>query len=423
LKVLIVGSGGREHAIAWRLARSPEPPAIYMSPGNGGTASLATNLPQGASHQQLIRECLNEGIGLAIIGPEVPLVEGLADAFRAASIPVVGPSALAARLEGSKVFAKQFFARHNIPTAAFHVARSPEEALTALGNFPLPVVIKADGLAAGKGVVIAQTFQEAQDAITALMRERSLGEAGSQVVLEEFLVGEEVSFFVLTDGESVLSFPPTQDHKAIFDGDRGPNTGGMGAYCDTRILSAADQQRVLETIIHPTLTGLRTERTPFQGFLFAGLMMTADGPKVLEFNVRLGDPETQALMHAMRGDLLKLLHSCATAKLDTQAVSWSEQPSVCVVLAAHNYPGKPRLNDPITGIAEAEALGATVFHAGTRDEGDSLVTAGGRVLGVTASGTTLDEAIRNTYAAADCIHFKGMQRRSDIGQKGLKRWN
>ncbi len=423
MKVLIVGNGGREHAIAWKLAQSKNSPELILAPGNAGTASIATNLTSlGSSPGDIADFAAGAGINLVVVGPEAPLVAGLADRLREKNIPVIGPSALAAELEGSKVFAKHFFARNQIPTAAFYTADSPQEALDALSQFAGPVVIKADGLAAGKGVVIAHSKDEATTAIHALMTAQSLGKAGQRIVLEEFLVGEEVSFIVLTDGERILSFPPCQDHKAIYDGDCGPNTGGMGAYADSRILGPEQHALILQEIIYPTLRGLREEGRPFHGFLFAGLMMTASGPKVLEFNVRSGDPETQALLHGMRGNFLELLQTCADGELNPDAVSWDEEPSVCVVIAAANYPSTPRTGDPISGLQEAEQLGAVVFHAGTRNDAGQVLTAGGRVLGVTASGDTLPMAIKRAYAAADRIHFEGKQQRSDIGIKGLKRW-
>jgi len=428
LNVLIVGNGGREHALAWKLAQSPSAPKLYVAPGNAGTAQLAENVAiasQGTSedkHAGFVSFCREKAIDLVVIGPEATLVDGLADSLRTAKIRVVGPGKAAAELEGSKVFAKDFFARNNIPTAAFVNATSAQQAIDALDGFTYPVVVKADGLAAGKGVIIAENRDEAVAAIRSLMEEQTLGSAGSQVVVEEFLRGEEVSFIVLTDGERVLPFPPAQDHKAIFDGDKGPNTGGMGAYCDPRILTAEQQQFVLDAVIRPTLEGLRKEGRPFQGFLYAGLMMTEAGPKVLEFNVRLGDPETQALLHAMQGDFLALLESCADGALDPSLVHWPAQPSVCIVLAAAGYPGKPRLGDVITGFTEAESDGAVVFHAGTKLSNEEIFTSGGRVLGVTASGDTLQAAIDAAYRAVEKLHFEGAQRRTDIGQKGLKRW-
>ncbi|MCU0227389.1 MAG: phosphoribosylamine--glycine ligase [Bryobacterales bacterium] len=423
MKVLIVGNGGREHAIAWKLAQSANPAQLLMLPGNAGTTALATNVNSLNSQPESIADfAAEQDVQLVVVGPEAPLVAGLADCLRGKGIPVIGPSALAAELEGSKIYAKGFFKRYGIPTAAFFTAESVEQAEEALSHFDGPVVIKADGLAAGKGVIIAQTKAEAHAAIASLMKQEVLGAAGRKLVLEEFLIGEEVSFIALTDGERICAFPPCQDHKAIYDGDQGPNTGGMGAYCDQRILTKQQQDVILNEIILPTLQGLRDEGRPFQGFLFAGLMMTSTGPKALEFNVRLGDPETQAILHGMRGDFLDLLQSCAAGYLDPRIVSWGPDPSVCVVLAAANYPGAPRTGDAIVGLDEATATGATVFHAGTRLDAGTVRTAGGRVLGVTAGGSTLEAAIANAYHAADLIQFDGKQQRRDIGAKGLKRW-
>jgi phosphoribosylamine--glycine ligase len=409
--------------VAWKLAQSHHHPEVFIAPGNAGTASVGQNVPIAAITPAAVTKVARDyHIDLVVVGPEQPLVEGVADELRANGIPVLGPSAAAARIEGSKIFAKELMARHRIPTARFAVAKSPADALAILSDFPAPVVLKADGLAAGKGVIIAQTLDEARDAVTSLMESRSVGDAGTRIVIEEFLVGEEVSFIVLTDGSSVVVFPPAQDHKAIFDGDKGPNTGGMGAYCDARILSSETTALILDTIIQPTLKAMEEEGVPFQGFLFAGLIMTADGPKVLEFNARLGDPEAQTLLTALDSDLVDLCIAASTATLASVPARWKSGPSVCIVLAAANYPGKPRLGDPIAGLAEAEAAGAIVFHAGTALAENHILTAGGRVLGVTASGETLPEALETAYRAAGHISFDGMQRRSDIGAKGLKRW-
>ncbi len=337
------------------------------------------------------------GVDLTIVGPEAPLVAGIVDQFQRRRLRIIGPTQAAARLEGSKLFAKEFFVRARIPTA-----RSSD----SIQHFSFPVVIKADGLAAGKGVVIANDQAEAEQAIARL---------GPNVVIEEFLEGEEVSFIGLSDGHRILPFPPTQDHKRVFDHDRGPNTGGMGAYCDSRILTSSESGDIMERIMLPAINQMRKEGTPFTGFLYAGLMMTSDGPKVLEFNARLGDPETQALMYSFQGDFAELLNG------DFTAGSWDSR-SVCVVLAAEGYPEEPRTGKTIRGIEEAEATGATVFYAGTKQRGKSLVTNGGRVLGVTAGGDTLQSAIDNAYQAVGKIHFEGMRYRKDIGQKGLRRW-
>jgi phosphoribosylamine---glycine ligase len=403
LKVLIIGGGGREHALVWRLSQSPSVTGIVACPGNPGIAKLAVcvSTPADVSAYTDIAEA--HGIDLTIVGPEAPLVAGVVDHFRSRNLKIIGPTQAAARLEGSKLFTKKFFARAGIPTA-----RSSE----TLDDFSFPVVIKADGLAAGKGVVIAHNRAEADQAIK---------ELGPNLVIEEFLEGEEVSFIGLSNGQMILPFAPTQDHKRIFDGDRGPNTGGMGAYCDTRILTSHQSGEIMERIMLPAITQMRREGNPFTGFLYAGLMITTDGPKVLEFNVRLGDPETQALMHSFQGDFAEVLSLTETGIGAIYPSSWNSC-SLCVVLAAEGYPGKPRTGDVITGIEEAEATGATVFHAGTKKIGDHLVTNGGRVLGVTAGGATLQTAINNAYAAVEKIHFDGMQYRKDIGQKGLKRW-
>jgi phosphoribosylamine--glycine ligase len=404
MKILILGGGGREHAIAWRLAQSPLKPKLYAMPGNPGIAQLG--------------ECVSSadevGPDLVVVGPEVPLVEGIVDRLAGRGIPCVGQKASAARLEGSKVFSKTFMQRYSIPTARFKTAHTPDEARQAFKSFGFPVVLKADGLAAGKGVVIASNEMEAETAVATL---------NGSLVIEEFLAGEEVSFIVLTDGKNVVPLEPTQDHKTVFEDDRGPNTGGMGAYSDSRILTTQQTSEILDTVIEPALAGMRKEGYPFTGFLYAGLMMTAEGPRVLEFNVRLGDPETQALMHRLTSDWAAVLAAAGRGDLKGVRLEWSPDPSVCVVLAAHGYPAKTRSGDRIEGVDAAQSTGATVFHAGTKSTAEGLVTSGGRVLGVTASGADLSEAIDNTYGAVDKIHFDGMHYRRDIGRKGLKRYN
>ncbi len=423
MKVLVIGSGGREHALCWRLARSPSVRALYACPGNPGMAAVATCLEAGGTTpEDFLHAAESVDADLTVVGPEAPLVAGIADCFRAAGRLLVGPSRQAARLEGSKIFAKQFMRRAGIPTAAFRVAANEAEAREALKHFGVPVVLKADGLAAGKGVVVARTRQQAEQAAADLLSGRLVGPAGSQLVVEECLEGEEASFIVLTDGRRVLAFECTQDHKPVNDGDTGPNTGGMGAYCDGRILSAPQREQVLERIILPAIRTMEAEGTPFTGFLYAGLMLTAEGPMVLEFNVRMGDPEAQPLMHTLEGDLAAALASAARGALDESALRWNGRPSVCVVLASEGYPGTPRVGLPISGIERAEGKGAVVFHAGTRRRNGELVTAGGRVLGVTASAADLPGAIDRAYAAVREIHFEGMHYRRDIARKGLKRW-
>jgi phosphoribosylamine---glycine ligase len=410
MRILVIGSGGREHALVWRMARDAYRHTLFATPGNPGIAQLATLMPSGdGSPHTLLAAAESIDADLTVVGPEAPLVAGVVDAFRAAGRRIVGPTAAGAQLEGSKIFAKQFFHSAGIPTAQFVSADSPEQAREALNRFDYPVVIKADGLAAGKGVVIAQDRAAAESAISTL---------GGRMVIEEFLTGEEVSFIALTDGRNVVPLAPAQDHKTVFDADTGPNTGGMGAYCDSRILTEAETQRILDTIIRPTVAA-----TQFTGFLYAGLMMTASGPKILEYNVRLGDPETQPILHRLKSDLAPVLFAAASGELGGITLDWNSGPSVCVVMASGGYPGKFDTGLPISGIDQAEATGATVFHAGTTLGARGLETAGGRVLGVTAAGVDLAEAIRRAYSAVGFIHFEGMHYRRDIGTKGLRRYN
>ena len=401
MKILVIGSGGREHALCWKLAQSPGV-EVFADPGNPGMAQVGTCVP---GEPLAVAEAL--GADLTVVGPEVPLVDGLVDRFLARGLRIVGPRAEAARLEGSKVFAKNFFVQTNIPTADYVTVEDATHARMALGRFRFPVVLKADGLAAGKGVIIAHDAAEAHAALATLK---------GPLVIEEFLRGEEVSFIALCDGRDAVALEPTQDHKAVFDGDLGPNTGGMGAYCDSAILSAAAAREVMERVIYPTV-----EATRFTGFLYAGLMMTAEGPKVLEFNVRMGDPETQPLMHRMESDLVPLLEAAADGRLGGAKIAWKPGPSVCVVMASAGYPGSYESGKEIAGVAAAELAGATVFHAGTRHLHGRLETAGGRVLGVTASGPDLEGAIAGAYRGVEKIRFEGMQYRRDIGAKGLKR--
>lgn len=401
MKILVIGSGGREHALAWRLAK--EGHSIFGAPGNPGIAQVGRVI----STADYLAAAAEIEPDLTVVGPEAPLVSGIVDQFRARGLRIVGPDQAAAQLEASKIHAKEFMRRAGIPTARFERVESVEAGFESLRHFDFPVVLKADGLAAGKGVIIAHDRAEAEAAIRAL---------GPRLVIEEFLEGEEVSFIVISDGRSFTAFEATQDHKTIHDGDTGPNTGGMGAYCDGRILSGADSQKIMDTIIEPAI-----HATNFTGFLYAGLMITPMGPKVLEFNVRLGDPETQPLMHrlAADADFADVLMRAATGSLAGSTLRWKPEPSVCVVLAAEGYPGDVRKGDGISGI---EDCGADVFQAGTKMGARGLETAGGRVLGVTASGVDLPRAIGNAYRAVGKIHFDGMQYRRDVGKKGLKRW-
>lgn len=410
MKILVVGSGGREHALCWKLAQSPKTTALYAAPGNPGIAQVATCL----ATNDYLNAAESIDADLTVVGPEGPLAAGIVDRFRARGRRIVGPTAAAACLESSKAFAKEFMLGAGIPTARFATVASTDEAHIVLRDFDLPVVLKADGLAAGKGVIIAHSAQEADQAVAQLLI------SGARLVIEEFLQGEEVSFIVLSDGVNILPLEPAQDHKAVYDGDSGPNTGGMGAYCDGRILDDFQKAQIVDQIIRPAIEHMRAQGRAFTGFLYAGLMMTTEGPKVLEFNARLGDPETQALMHRMSADFVEPLFAAAQGALEGIELNWRPEPSVCVVLAAAGYPGSVRMGDRIEGVERA--TGATVFHAGTKLSGNVLMTSGGRVLGVTARGPTLEAAIRSTYAEARKIHFEGMHYRKDIGQKGLKRW-
>jgi phosphoribosylamine--glycine ligase len=419
LNILVVGSGGREHAIAWRCAA--EGHKVWTAPGNPGIAAVAECVPLESQTPERYLEVANLiNADLTIVGPEAPLVAGIVDLFESHGRKVFGPRREAAQLEGSKAFSKEFMARHGIPTARFQIFDSLAEARAALVRFELPVVLKADGLAAGKGVVIAKTRAEAEAALEGLFSGDLVGAAGSRVIIEDFWRGEEVSFIAICDQDRARALPPSQDHKAIFENDEGPNTGGMGAYSDDRILSGEQKEWILNNVILRTLEGMAAEGMPFRGFLYAGLMMTADGPKVLEYNVRLGDPETQALLYRMEGGFAETILAATEGRLDSARLRIGAGASACVVLAAAGYPGKVRSGDVIEGLDEVE--GATVFHAGTRREGDRIVTAGGRVLGVTGRGESLRAALDAVYGALRPIRFEGMQYRRDIGQKGLKRY-
>jgi phosphoribosylamine--glycine ligase len=399
MKILVIGSGGREHALCWKLAQSPGV-QVYANPGNPGMALVATCIPG-----EPLAAAEAVGAELTVVGPEAPLMAGVVDAFRAKGMRIVGPNAAAAQLEGSKIFAKNFFVQRGIPTAKYETVESAGQARMILGRFGYPVVLKADGLAAGKGVIIAHNAAEAEAALATLQ---------GAIVIEEFLVGREVSFIALCDGKDALPLAATQDHKAVFDGDRGPNTGGMGAYCADGILSDADTRLVMEQVIRPTVEAMQ-----FTGFLYAGLMMAADGPKVLEFNVRLGDPETQPLMHRMKSDFVPALLAASEGRLGDQTLEWKAGPSVCVVLASAGYPGSYETGREITGVEQAEAHGAVVFQAGTRMLHGRLETAGGRVLGVTAGGADLPSAITTAYGAVAQVSFEGMHYRRDIAAKGV----
>jgi phosphoribosylamine--glycine ligase len=418
MNVLVIGSGGREHALAWKLKQSPRVKKIVCAPGNAGMAALAECVPADLTSPAALAElAASVKADLTVVGPELPLVLGVADEFRRRGLAIVGPSQAAAELEGSKVFAKEFMKRHNIPTGGFTACSDHGDAYVALCAVEWPVVIKADGLAGGKGVRIAHEPDEATAVIEAFMEKRELGAAGDRVVIEEHLEGEELSFIVLTDGETVLPLAPTRDHKRLNDGDQGPNTGGMGAYSDDAILDAALRQRILKEIVEPTLKGLAAEGRPYQGFLYFGLMLTAEGPKVLEYNCRMGDPECQPLMVRLEGDMAEILERVAAGRLAGAELQWSSDAAVCVVLASGGYPGKPETGKAITGLDQAALEGVTVFHAGTQRNDSGFLTSGGRVLGVTARAATLRAAAERAYAAAGKIKFDGMHYRKDIAAR------
>jgi phosphoribosylamine--glycine ligase len=423
MKLLVLGSGGREHALAWKLHESQQMEEIYCAPGNAGIAQEAECIPVDLSRiKDVIALAKKLKADLTVVGPEAPLVAGIVDEFEKEGLAIIGPSKAASRLEGSKVFSKEFMRRHGIPTARFEVAETFEDALNALARFPIPVVVKADGLAAGKGVVVAHDHMEAEQAVRDFMVEKTLGSAGDRVIIEECLSGEETSFIVLTDGRGILPLVPTQDHKALLDGDQGPNTGGMGAYSADSILTEPMHDEILRTMVAPTLAGMEMEGSPYRGFLYFGVMMTPAGPMLLEYNVRLGDPEAQPILMRLRSDLADLLMASREGKLASVDVHWSPNPSICVVLASKGYPSKPECGKIITGYEAVEALGGVkIFHAATRVEDHQLLTTGGRVMGVTAIAEDLPSAIQRAYAGVNKLRFEGMHYRKDIGAKGLQR--
>ena len=425
MRVLVAGSGGREDALTWKLAQSPHPTEIFCAPGNPGSARWAKNVPVKADDVEgLTGFALEQRIDLTLIGPEVPLVAGVADRLESVGCAVVGPRLKAARLEGSKVFAKEFMTRHGIPTAEYRIHEDAGAALHDLAGdrFGFPVVVKADGLAAGKGVYICRTEAEGVRAITEIMEERRFGDAGNRIVLEECLQGEEASFMVFSDGETVIPMVPSQDHKAVYERDQGPNTGGMGAYAWPGILTSVLRQQILEDIICPAVAGMAEEGHPYRGILYAGLMLTPQGPQVLEFNVRLGDPEAQVVLPSLKSDLVEIGEAVARGALGRLSVSWETGAVTCVVLASQGYPGAFEKGHRIEGVERAQMLPDTiVFHAGTELKDDRLVTSGGRVLGVTARGDSLKEAVDRCYQAVDRIRFQDMHYRRDIAAKGLKK--
>ena len=421
MKLLVIGSGGREHALAWKLAASPRVQMVYVAPGNGGTATesglanIAITDPG-----ELAAFAAREGVALTVVGPEAPLAAGVVDLFREKGLRIYGPTRAAAQLEASKDFAKQFMVRHGIPTARHATFSEPNAAKAYVRANGAPIVVKADGLAAGKGVVVAASVAEAEQAIEAMLGERRLGGAGARVVIEECLEGEEASFIVMCDGAHVLPLATSQDHKRLRDGDEGPNTGGMGAYSPAPVVTPEIHARIMREIILPTTAGMAKDATPYVGFLYAGVMIDKAGnPRTLEFNCRLGDPETQPIILRLKSDLLELVDHALAGTLDRAEAQWDRRCALGVVLAAHGYPDEPRKGDRIHGIP-APAAACRVFHAGTRLDGNGLVTSGGRVLCVTALGDNLRIAQKRAYAAVDAIRFDGMQCRRDIGYRALR---
>ncbi|MGO0123323.1 phosphoribosylamine--glycine ligase [Desulfothermobacter acidiphilus] len=422
MRVLVVGGGGREHALVWKLAQSPRVERLFCAPGNAGIEMLATCVPIRATDMEGLLELVRrEKIDLTVVGPEGPLAAGIVDRWESEGLKIFGPERRAAALEASKVFAKEFLQRHGIPTARAAVFSAPDAARAYVRSLGAPCVVKADGLAAGKGVVVAATVAEAERAIEDMMVRRVFGAAGEKVLIEEKLEGEEASVIALTDGRSVLPLLPAQDHKAVYDGDQGPNTGGMGAYAPAPVVGESTLQRVCQEILEPVVRGLAAEGVVYRGALYAGLMLTKDGPKVLEFNVRFGDPETQPLLYLLQSDLLPALEATREGRLDEVELSWHPGAALCVVLAAAGYPGAARLGDEIQGLEELAAEEEVmVFHAGTKREDGRWLTAGGRVLNVTARGRNLLEARERAYQAVKRLSFAGMHYRRDIGLKALK---
>ncbi|MDX5411394.1 MAG: phosphoribosylamine--glycine ligase [Thauera sp.] len=425
MKVLVIGSGGREHALAWKLAQSPKVTRVLVAPGNPGTAAekLLQNVPV-TDIKVLVELARREQVAFTVVGPEAPLAAGVVDAFRAAGLPIFGPTQAAAQLESSKDFAKQFLVRHNIPTAKYQTFSDAAAAHAYIEAEGAPIVIKADGLAAGKGVVVAMTAEEAHAAIDMMLLDNRMGDAGARVVIEEFMEGEEASFIVMADGRNALALATSQDHKRLKDGDQGPNTGGMGAYSPAPVVTPDVHARVMREIINPTLAGMAADGLPYTGFLYAGLMIDGEGkPRVVEFNCRMGDPETQPIMMRLKTDLADLVEAAIAGKLDQTEAEWDRRFALGVVLAAADYPENPRKGDVITGLPATEQEDVHVFHAGTALQDGQVVTAGGRVLCVTALGDNVRSAQKRAYEVADGILFDGRQYRRDIGHRAIGRKN
>jgi phosphoribosylamine---glycine ligase len=422
MKILVVGSGGREHALVWKIAQSPKVDKLYCAPGNAGTAELAENVPlQADDIQSLLKFAREKKIDLTVVGPEVPLCAGIVDLFEQNSLRIFGPRQAAARIEGSKVFSKEFMLKYEIPTAQAGIFSDLDKAKAYLAEVGAPIVVKADGLAAGKGVVVCQTKKEALEALDLIMGAREFGSAGDKVIIEECLIGEEASIIAFTDGRSVIPLASSQDHKRVFDGDQGPNTGGMGAYSPAPVVTERLMAQIDLDVLRPFVAGMKQEGIRYQGVIYAGVMVTKKGPLVLEFNARFGDPETQPIMMRLKSDLVPIMEAIIDEKLDDRLIEWDERAAVCVVLAAGGYPGKYEKGIEIKGLDRIDQLdGVKVFHAGTATGASGIITNGGRVLGVTALGGSIKYAIDKAYQAVNLINFKGMHYRKDIGKKALK---
>ena len=419
MNILVIGSGGREHALYWKLSESPQTEQIYAIPGNPGMGTSAAIALD--DHAAILRFVKEHEIGLVVVGPEVPLMNGLVDELEAAGIRAFGPRANAAEIEGSKSFAKDLMKKYGIPTARYEVFTAAEPARAYIRQEGAPIVVKADGLAAGKGVIVAMTEQEALDAVDAIMEDHSFGDAGARVVIEEFMEGEEASLLAFTDGTTIRPMISAQDHKRAYDGDRGPNTGGMGTYAPAPVMTPEMTERAVEEILKPTIAAMAKEGRTYRGCLYLGLMVTADGPKVVEFNARFGDPETQVVLPLLDSDLVAIMCACADGTLADVPIRWKDGAAVCVVLASGGYPGHYEKGQEIHGFADAEAMGALVFHAGTAMKDGKLVTNGGRVLGVVGRGADISSAVDAAYAAATKISFKDAYYRKDIAHRALER--
>lgn len=425
MKILVIGSGGREHAIVWKLLQSKKVNKIYCAPGNAGIKSIAECVDINASDiPALLVFAEKNKIDLTVVGPEDPLAKGITEIFLRAGLRIWGPSQKAAMIEGSKLFSKRLMEKYNIPTGYFKGFTDPEMAKKYISEKGAPIVIKADGLAAGKGVIIAQTIDQAFEAVDTIMIKKAFGNAGNHLLVEEFLEGEEASFLIFTDGKHITSLPTSQDHKAIYDGDKGPNTGGMGAYSPAPVIDKAMHETIMETIMRPTVRAMEKEGYPYKGVLYAGLMITEDGPKVLEFNARFGDPEAQPLLMLLKTDLIDILEACIDGNLDKIAIGWHDGATVCVVMANKGYPGQYEKGQVIGGLDKVSDMDEIVaFHAGTSLKDKNIIATGGRVLGVTAKGANIAKAIDNAYKAVSKIRWDGVYFRKDIGRKALNRLN